>query len=258
MEEWGFAAGDELELNGQRGTVLSLESPEQARQLGRLAVMMHSGKQLSLKVSNLLKVTHRSHGSACDLSLHSRRKLVSTPVNHAPQLAVMTFNLQHLANFPKDPSIARRRLMELTSGRPPDLIAIQEGLEGIDLLAQVGYSKLISSAVKAVPLREALYGDEAALEALPAIAHESLMVNEFYLRSDEECAWQLEGTGVEQISSAVSLGAPVDPQSPKAEPQELRLQRIFGNPDGVPPTPMPYHSQTEEAPGASAGSGRRS
>ena len=24
---------------------------------------------------------------ACDLSLHSRRKLVSTPVNHAPQLA---------------------------------------------------------------------------------------------------------------------------------------------------------------------------
>ncbi|CAK9053484.1 Hypersensitive-induced response protein 3, partial [Durusdinium trenchii] len=222
MEEWGFAAGDEvelrglskLELNGQRGTVLSLESPEQARQLGRLAVMMHSGKQLSLKVSNLLKVTHRSHGSACDLSLHSRRKLVSTPVNHAPQLAVMTFNLQHLANFPKDPSIARRRLMELTSGRPPDLIAIQEGLEGIDLLAQVGYSKLISSAVKAVPLREALYGDEAALEALPAIAHESLMVNEFYLRSDEECAWQLEGTGVEQISSAVSLGDdPIVPRS---------------------------------------------
>lgn len=49
------------------------------------------------------------------------------------------------------------------------------------------------------------------------------------------------------------LGAPVDPQSPKAEPQELRLQRIFGNPDGVPPTPMPYHSQTEEAPGLAPG-----
>eukprot|EP00434_Breviolum_minutum_P005544 symbB.v1.2.004889.t1/scaffold277.1/size415908/8 len=158
MEEWGFAAGDEvllrgltkLELNGQRGTVLSLESPEQARQLGRLPVMMHSGKQLSLKVTNLVKVEeHRRGRVEADLTLASGRKLMNS-MSNTPQLVVMTFNLQ-------------RRLLEITSGNRPDIIAVQEGLEGIDLLAQVGYTKLISSAVKAVSLREALYGDETAL-----------------------------------------------------------------------------------------------
>ena len=32
-----------------------MENPEQARLLGRLAVMTHAGKQLSLKVENLVK-----------------------------------------------------------------------------------------------------------------------------------------------------------------------------------------------------------
>ncbi|OLQ03004.1 hypothetical protein AK812_SmicGene14082 [Symbiodinium microadriaticum] len=54
-------------------------------------------------------------------------------------------------------------------------------------LGDVGYSKLISSAVKAQPLRECLYDDPGALGvlAVPSVAHESLMVNE---------------TGVDQIS----------------------------------------------------------
>lgn len=224
MEEWGFAAGDEvllrgltkLELNGQRGTVLSLESPEQARQLGRLPVMMHSGKQLSLKVTNLVKVEeHRRGRVEADLTLASGRKLMNS-MSNAPQLVVMTFNLQYLATFPQDPNVARRRLLEITSGNRPDIIAVQEGLEGIDLLAQVGYTKLISSAVKAVSLREALYGDETALSAVPEIAQDSLMVNELYLRN--ESGWEVQQTGVEQISSSlmVSVCAAELPLTPRA------------------------------------------
>lgn len=115
----------------------------------------------------------------------------------------MTFNVSYLAHFPKDPSVARRRLSEIVSGKP-DVIALQEALEGIDLLAPLGYAKLVSSAAKAPLLREALYGDEKALEAVPEVAHESLMVNErprwtchewpeprLYLRKD--CSWRVEG-----------------------------------------------------------------
>ncbi|CAE7342698.1 HIR3 [Symbiodinium natans] len=164
MEEWGFCAGDEvelrglskLELNGQRGTVLPLEFPEQAQQLGRLAVMLHSGKQLSLKVGNLHKVKAEIKaggdlGADWSASLHpgSSRPLRAV-LAPGRELVVMTLNLQYLASFPQDPTLARRRLVEITSAAPrPDVICVQEGLEGIDLFGQVGYSKLISSAVKA-------------------------------------------------------------------------------------------------------------
>eukprot|EP00439_Symbiodinium_sp_Y106_P038740 s2510_g4.t1 len=206
LEEWGFSAGDEvelrglskLELNGQRGTVLPLEFPEQAQQLGRLAVMLHSGKQLSLKVGNLHKVkaeinTGGDLGAEWSASL---RPGASRPLRAAAapgrELVVMTLNMQYLASFPQDPTLARRRLVEITSA---------EGLEGIDLFGQVGYSKLISSAVKAHPLRECLYDDPGALGAVPSVAHQSLMVNELYLRSDD-CLWEAQSTGVDQISSS--------------------------------------------------------
>jgi len=133
------------------------------------------------------------------------------------ELVVMIFNLQYLASFPQDPNVARRRLLEITGGKRPDVIAVQEALEGIDLLAEVGYTKLISSAVKAVALREALYGDENALEAVPSVAHDSLMVNELYLNAD--CHWEVLATGVEQISSSrmVSIGGNTEvPLAPRS------------------------------------------
>ncbi|OLQ03003.1 Hypersensitive-induced response protein 3 [Symbiodinium microadriaticum] len=139
LEEWGFSAGDEvelrglskLELNGQRGTVLPLEFPEQAQQLGRLAVMLRSGKQprLSLKVGNLHKIkaeinTGGDLGAEWSASLHPG---ASRPLRAAAtpgrELVVMTLNMQYLASFPQDP----RRLVEITS---------TEGLEGIDLFGQ--------------------------------------------------------------------------------------------------------------------------
>lgn len=73
MDEWGFDAGDEVELrglskvelNGQRGTLLPLEFPEQAKALGRLAVMLHSGKQLSIKVENIFKAPAADQARCC-------------------------------------------------------------------------------------------------------------------------------------------------------------------------------------------------
>ncbi|CAJ1371645.1 unnamed protein product [Effrenium voratum] len=127
MEEWGFAAGDEvelrglskLELNGQKGTVLLLD-PSQA-QLGRLPVMLHNGKRLSLKVENLAKVQALRTGGdlgaewSAELSLASARKLRAQRA--APRLVVMTLNLQYLASFPKDPAVARRN-PDLSEGCP--------------------------------------------------------------------------------------------------------------------------------------------
>ncbi|CAE8638290.1 unnamed protein product [Polarella glacialis] len=113
----------------------------------------------------------------------------------------MTLNLQHLASFPRDPAIARKRLEQITTACPqPDLVCVQEGLEGFDLLGQVGYTKLISSAVKAQPLRDMVYGDPGALAAVPELVHDKLVVNELYMRSSGS-AWEVDGTGVEQISS---------------------------------------------------------
>ncbi|CAE7186151.1 HIR3 [Symbiodinium pilosum] len=121
MEEWGFCAGDEvelrglskLELNGQRGTVLPLEFPEQAQQLGRLAVMLHSGKRLSLKVGNLHKVKLEAAsggdlGEEWSASLrHGTSRPLRAPVAPGRELVVMTLNMQYLANFPQDPTVAR-------------------------------------------------------------------------------------------------------------------------------------------------------
>lgn len=75
MEEWGLRPGDRvelrglsrLELNGQRGTLLPLEFPEQAKILGRLAVMLDSsGRTLSVKVENIVPLS-AANGTPCDL-----------------------------------------------------------------------------------------------------------------------------------------------------------------------------------------------
>lgn len=230
MEEWGFSPGDEvelrglskLELNGQRGTILALEYPEQARILGRLAVMMQSGKQLSLKVENLFKVpppkprsTGGDRGEEWSALLGERGKAMGLPLRSGlsfralevatRDLVVMTLNLHHLLSFPSDERLGRTRLREITSALPPpDVVCVQEGLEGSDLLSQIGYTKLISSAVKAQPVREMLYGHPGAVAAVPASPREKLSVNELYIRA-QGTEWEVVETGVEQVSSDLML-----------------------------------------------------
>lgn len=228
MEELGFKAGDlvelrglsKLELNGQRGTVLPLEVPEQAKVLGRLAVMLDSGKRLSLKVENLCKVprapplrTGGDLGEEWSALLKDRGKSMAFPLRCPPaakkapeaaahELVVLGINLRHASCSPVGGERGRAALAELTSrAGTPDVICVQEGLEGFDLLSQVGYARVMSSAVKAQPLREALYG-----EAPPAAAAEQLLVNELYLRAGGG-EWEVVETGVEQLSSDLTFSS---------------------------------------------------
>lgn len=233
MEEWGFKAGDEVELkglskvelNGQRGTVLPLEFPEQAKMMGRLAVVLQTtGKRLSLKVENLVKAappkaikTGGDRGEEWSVLLSDRGKSMGLPLKRdfGPRAAAMeaakrdlvllTLNLSHLAGLPKEEQLTAARLKEIASASPsPDLVCVQEGLEGSDLLSQAGYTKLISSAVKAQTVREMAYFDMDALQELPREARDKLLVNELYMNS-QGTQWEVAETGVEQTSSDIEL-----------------------------------------------------
>jgi len=229
MEEWGFSAGDEVELrglskvelNGQRGTVLPLESLEQARALGRLAVMLNSGRQLSIKSENLLKVpppertrTGGDRGDEWNALLQKHGKAIGLPLTRyvkaqetaKTDLVVMTLNLHCLADFPEDEEVGKMRVREIVSMSPqPDVICVQEGLEGVNVFGAAGYVKLISSEAKAQTAREMVYDDPVGLEAVPVASHGRLVVNELYMRY-QGTEWEVVETGVEQISSDVVLG----------------------------------------------------
>lgn len=234
MEEWGFFPGDEvelrglskLELNGQRGTILPLENPEQARLLGRLAVMTRAGKQLSLKVENLIKVVPPDQRAGGDRGeewsqrlkeqgMAVRLPLLQDPSRPEPKassrgLLLMAMNLRRLMGSQDTAAeaeeAARKQLAAALTENLPDLICVQEGLEGSSVVAEVGYVKLISSAVRARPLHEMLYGDESALEMAGRWAMEQLVVNELYLRAHGGTgSWEAVETGVEQMSSDVLL-----------------------------------------------------
>mmetsp|Transcript_56407 Transcript_56407/g.175397 ORF Transcript_56407/g.175397 Transcript_56407/m.175397 type:complete len:861 (+) Transcript_56407:87-2669(+) len=233
MEEWGLRAGDEVELkglskvelNGQRGTILPLEYPEQAKMLGRLAVVLQaSGKQLSLKVENLVKVappklikTGGDRGEEWSALLRDRGKSMGLPLQRdfGPRgaameaakrdLVLLTLNLSHLAGLPQGEQLTAARLREIAAVSPsPDLVCVQEGLEGSDLLSQAGYTKLISSAVKAQTVREMAYFDMDALQELPREARDKLLVNELYINS-QGTQWEVADSGVEQTSSDIEL-----------------------------------------------------
>lgn len=236
MDEWGLSAGDvvelrglsKLEMNGQRGTVLPLEFPGQAKALGRLAVMMEAtGKRLSLKVENLVKVqstagaakTGGDLGEEWSTLLNERGKSMGLPLRcperrrqhrgaepEPPrQLVLMNLNLCHLSAEPRGDEIGFSRLDAATSsGSVPDIIGVQESLEGFDLLMRSGYTKLISSAVKAQPVREMVYNNRDTLQNLPADSADKLLVNELYIRS-EGSQWEAVESGVEEISSDLLL-----------------------------------------------------
>lgn len=230
MEEWGFEVGDlvelkglsKLEINGQRGTILPLESPDQAKAMGRLAVMLEaSGKKLSLKVENLCKAspaqvakTGGDLGEGWSAFLHEKGKSAALSLREASKsmpeaavqkLVVLGLSLRHVSAAPITGEASRQRLARLLShGQHPDVLCVQEGIEGCKLLEEAGYTKVISSAVKAQTVREMLYSNNEALQAIPTTSTEKLLVNELYT-CGAESDWQVDETGVEQISSDMAL-----------------------------------------------------
>jgi endonuclease/exonuclease/phosphatase family metal-dependent hydrolase len=122
------------------------------------------------------------------------------------ELEVMTLNLQYYASYPSDERMAEQRLREVTSGlSPPDVICVQEGLSGRDVLRPCGFVKQVCSAEEnmAQSVFDMVYGDANTLKACPETSHSDLLCNQIYLRNDSR--WQVEDRGVERISSDLQL-----------------------------------------------------
>jgi hypothetical protein len=120
-------------------------------------------------------------------------------------LVVMTMNMHHFASWPKDPDAGYYELCRITEvSPPPDIICVQEGIVGRDVLSELGYQLLVSSESCSQPLREALYQDANALRAARDAHHNRLVVNELYVRvesSSNPLEWEVVDQGAARISS---------------------------------------------------------
>lgn len=120
-------------------------------------------------------------------------------------LVVLTINLQYFASWPSDEVAARQRLLQIVSAEPqPDVVCVQEGLHGRDVLLQVGYRRLVSSAAEAQSVRAMVYDHKVTLDAISERARDELLVNELYVR-DANLAWEVVDHGVVRTSSKLSL-----------------------------------------------------
>lgn len=154
-------------------------------------------------------IGHQRASIEAGSSVELRAYAVSDGPAHVTEevpLVLLTINLQYYATWPKDTCAACRRVSQLLSAEPrPDVICVQEGLEGRDVFGQHGYRKLLSSAAHAQSLRDMVYGHEATLAA---VAHESwdqLLVNELYVRDPDSSGWEVVGQGMVRTASEVSL-----------------------------------------------------
>lgn len=141
------------------------------------------------------------------------------------QLVLMTLNLQYFSTYPTDrpedqdrKQKATEKLLQDTGGHnPPDLICVQEGLAGKNVLDAVGFElqvcagsglKRIGGTVTrtdpvAQTVHEMVYGDAPTLERCPNEYHKELLCNQIYLRRSS--SWQVQDAGIMQISSDLQL-----------------------------------------------------
>jgi len=118
-------------------------------------------------------------------------------------VVVATMNLRQYASVPRDWQAVHRELSRIFVD-PPDVVCLQEGLEGMDILSQVGYKRIASSVLRAQALRDAVYGSAAELSTCSASSHGRLLVNELYIRAAGS-AWEAIDSGAAQISSDLIL-----------------------------------------------------
>eukprot|EP00927_Polykrikos_kofoidii_P072428 TRINITY_DN68547_c0_g1_i1.p1 TRINITY_DN68547_c0_g1~~TRINITY_DN68547_c0_g1_i1.p1 ORF type:complete len:876 (+),score=189.72 TRINITY_DN68547_c0_g1_i1:315-2942(+) len=119
-------------------------------------------------------------------------------------LHIMTVSLRHYADFPRDENVGRQVLAQLATTSPkPDVICVQEGLDGVDPLGAAGYRRLVSSTSRARPLKDVVYGNVEALSMIPENRHDNLSVNEIYVRDGSP--WEVAYSGVAPISTDLFL-----------------------------------------------------
>lgn len=118
----------------------------------------------------------------------------------------MSLNLQYFASYPTDADAAAKRLCEATGGpSAPDVICVQEGLCGVDVLDAAGFELCVCAGMfgLAQSVQDMVYHDEVALKACPEANRSKLLCNQIYRRRSS--AWQLDTSGCEQISSDLQL-----------------------------------------------------
>ncbi|CAE8701624.1 unnamed protein product, partial [Polarella glacialis] len=116
----------------------------------------------------------------------------------------VTMNLRRYADFHPDPAVGRRELRRAFGTRMPDVLCVQEGLEGIDVFAELGYKRVSSSVMRSQTLRDSVYGCPAELSAVGSSSHGRMLVNELYVKTGD-ASWEAIDSGAAQISSDLSL-----------------------------------------------------
>mmetsp|Transcript_80024 Transcript_80024/g.141210 ORF Transcript_80024/g.141210 Transcript_80024/m.141210 type:complete len:365 (+) Transcript_80024:55-1149(+) len=125
------------------------------------------------------------------------------------ELVLMTLNLQYFSSYPKGAegiAQAQQKLLTATSGpNPPDVICVQEGLQGRDILSTVGYDLAICSGEEGVAqsVCDMVYGDVPTLAACEPETHQMLLCNQVYVRKGSR--WTVADKGAMQISSDLQL-----------------------------------------------------
>ena len=121
-------------------------------------------------------------------------------------LEVLTVNMQFFASFPKDPQVGKQKL-QAAFGQThlPDVICMQEGLTGMDVLEDLGYKLVICAGAKGVAqsVDQMMYHDKEALKLCREDQSHALLCNQVYIHSNSE--WEVKDCGVEQISSVLEL-----------------------------------------------------
>eukprot|EP00931_Biecheleriopsis_adriatica_P052968 TRINITY_DN30910_c0_g1_i1.p1 TRINITY_DN30910_c0_g1~~TRINITY_DN30910_c0_g1_i1.p1 ORF type:complete len:961 (+),score=186.22 TRINITY_DN30910_c0_g1_i1:180-2885(+) len=126
-------------------------------------------------------------------------------------LIVLSMILRRYASFPRDLQVSTSELRRIIGSPLPDVICVQEGLEGMDMLTEVGYKRIASSVLRSQALRDAVYGSAVELNSVSGSSHGRLLVNELYIRM-QGSSWEAIDSGAAQISSdlTLSMGGPDD------------------------------------------------
>ena len=121
-------------------------------------------------------------------------------------LRVMTVNMQFYASFPTDPQKGKQILQErFGQTHRPDVICMQEGLTGMEVLKDLGYKLVICAGTQGVAqsVDEMMYHDQEALHLCRKDQSHKLLCNQMYISKDSQ--WKVKDCGVEKISSALEL-----------------------------------------------------
>lgn len=119
------------------------------------------------------------------------------------ELSAMTLNMQYYASYPKDEEVARARLAAVTEGT--DIICVQEGIAGRNVLDPVGYELCVCAGQSKIAqsVDDMVYGDASTLKNCDGSVHDKLLCNQIYLRRGS--SWEVFESGAVQVSSNLRL-----------------------------------------------------